>query len=57
MWSKITTMFSSIRFWQLVIAAVIAILADYAIIPLELSQVIITLLGASVLVRTVDKLK
>jgi len=52
---KISNLLSSIRFWQLVIGAVLLILADYGIIPAQIAEVIAALFGVSVVVGTADK--
>ena len=55
MWDKLKAVFSSIRFWQLLIAAVVIILADYGIIPVELANIVAGFFGISIAVRTLDK--
>jgi hypothetical protein len=53
--SKITSILGSVRFWQLLIGALLLILASYGIIPQEIANVIAGLLGVSVTIGTVDK--
>lgn len=55
MWNKIVELLGSVRFWQLLIGAVILILAYYGIIAQELANVIAGFLGISIVVRTTDK--
>ncbi len=45
----------SVRFWKLVLAAIVYILGQYEVIPLTLSTAIIGVLGLDVAIRTVDK--
>lgn len=52
---KILDILSSVRFYQLVIAFVVQVLATYSIIPQEIANAISGLLGASVVISTVDK--
>ena len=56
MWNKIKEVLGSIRFWQLVIGAIVLILADYGFIPTDLAGVIASFLGISVTVRTLDRI-
>jgi len=45
----------SIRFWKLVLAAVIYVLGQYGVIPMELATGIVGLLGIDVAIKTIDK--
>jgi hypothetical protein len=53
---KIKNLVSSIRFWQLVIGAIIVILGQEGVISPEIANTIAGLLGVSVTLGTVDKL-
>ena len=55
MLEKIGNILSSVRFWQLVLGAVLLILASYGVIPQQIADVIASLLGISVVVGSVDK--
>ena len=55
MWNKIIEVLGSMRFWQLVIGAVLLILAQYGVVPAELATTLAGFLGISIVVRTVDK--
>ena len=55
MWQKIKSLLGSIRFWQLVIAAILLILRGYGIIPPEVADTVAGLLGISTAVGTIDK--
>lgn len=51
-----TRFWESTRFWALVIACVALVLKNYAILPVEVVDPLLALLGVSITVRTVDKL-
>ena len=55
MWEKIVEVFGSVRFWSLLIGAVLLILSQYGIIPVELANTLAGFLGISIVVRSVDK--
>ena len=55
MFGKIKEVFGSIRFWQLLVAAIVAILAEYGILSPDLVGIIVSFLGVSIAVRTIDK--
>ena len=53
--AKGLSILSSIRFWQLVVAVIVATYGD-AVVSTELAQAISAILGGSVIVGTVDKI-
>ena len=52
---KVTGILSSIRFWQLVVAVIVAVFGD-AVLSTELVQAIVAILAGSVTIGTVDKI-
>lgn len=52
---KIKLILSSIRFWQVVVGAVVYALGQEGVIALAVAQTITTILGVSVTIGTVDK--
>lgn len=46
----------SSRFWQIVVAALAVLLAEYGVIPTVVATTIAAILGVSVTIRTVDRL-
>ena len=55
MFDKIKAILGSIRFWQIVVAAVLLYLGEVGVIGLEVAKTIAGVLGVSVTVGTVDK--
>ncbi len=52
---KVIKILGSVRFWQLLIGALLVILGSYGVIPVELANIIAGALGISVTIGTVDK--
>jgi hypothetical protein len=53
--SKLKAILGSVRFWIAIIGTVIFYLGSAGIISKELADAILSLLGVSIVVRTVDK--
>lgn len=54
---KILSMLGSMRFWMVLLGAVVYYLAVAGVISKELGDAILGLLGVSVVVRTADKFR
>jgi len=56
LWGKALLIFTSIRFWQVVLGAVIGYLTAEGIISDELGKMFMTILFGSAAIGTIDKL-
>ena len=54
MLDKIKSILGSVRFWQLVIAAIVVILGQNDVISVELANTIAKVLGVSITIGTLD---
>ena len=54
--AKVGNILTSVRFWQVVGIAVVGYLGDTGVVSPEVSISIITVLGGSVAIGTIDKL-
>lgn len=55
MLNKIKSILGSIRFYEVVIAVGIKLLAFYGLVPIEIADAVASVLGVSVIIGTVDK--
>ena len=52
---KTMKVFSSSRFWSLVVVAALGLLTQYGLLPVEIMQALVTVLLGHVGIRTVDR--